>query len=518
MPHHAREIRETHKTILRPVLLQVAADLLQWTRLDQERNITYLGFAKQLVSKGSTPKSKKAGVKFPSANKLSLEAQVEFNPDGSLSEMLPYNCNVRPIFFDKSTRIMLSPVPYEKKVAMNFQLRTEDRLTAESWIALLRRKVGQGLRQEYHRLEYHYPIDKTIIKLLQHLFTLKLKGGGAEATFEDWLDTFALETITTLANQKGSAQTLVVKQTQLAAHGVWQIEPVPTMEKGETGDTFVCAFSYTFRFEMPTTLTLQYPITVYNSLIDKDYRGVGDHSRSLVLGAPGKLLWGLDAIRPRDRPDYVSTPIIFPDFDDWRPEQLPMKTATLYSALIVVDPDDPCQVMNLFRLGQDYQLAPWLMMLMTLFFDQIAYPGHAPVTVSLYRNEHWCQPSDLALIWQDQDLHLRSVTPMALHHYYHVRLALLTDLTLLSERALALLMTNGAICQCLLATLGPDLYEQVPPLLSSGAIAKPAFWDFVRQLRNTNPHYKNGIEIRRFSVGRCLVLTEEACHAPAHTA
>ena len=166
--------------------------------------------------------------------------------------------------------------------------------------------------------------------------------------------------------------------------------------------------------------------------------------------------------------------------------------------------------MALNKLGNDYQLAPWLVRLMELFSPKLCHPGYSPVTVSLYRNEHWCDPQDLHI---DENLNLRSYTPMEMCHTYHVRLSLLTDLTLLSERTLNRLICHGKECQALLAALGPDLYDELPELLTTGSIKKNDFWSFISKLRDTNSMYKNGVEIKRFSVASCVIQIEETKNA-----
>ena len=96
---------------------------------------------------------------------------------------------------------------------------------------------------------------------------------------------------------------------------------------------------------------------------------------------------------------------------------------------------------------------------------------------------------------------------MELFNEYHVRFGLYTDLTLLTEQAIKKIKEYGLLTNKLLETLGPEYSDALPEVLSDGSLRNREMWDHIRLLKETNHNYKTNKEVRRFTVGSCIVTT-----------
>lgn len=502
MPRFALEIEETYQNILRPAILKISDDILDLTSIKDETDIAFAGFAKQVINGQSVMGSdEEDNVNFSHDNRLTIESEVTY-PEDKIFDSAPFKGSMAPIVFDEDLSIKVVPVLYQRKVDLSFVLRMTDRPSAMRWIGEIRRRVGQTLKQMYHRIDYSYPIHGKMINTLKHLYDLKENQAGNGETFGEWIVRNAGIELTTLTNRAGDGELLAVKQTQIGIKGQYSFNPVPETVKGDSGDTYTVSFTYSFEFDCPTSLTIEYPLVVHNQLVDQGYRASCDHNVPLVLGTPTKLQWGMGYADNQFRTFRPFEPVVLPCFDDWLPDQIPMKTAGVYTSMIAVDVENPFDVMDLKDLGGEFTLADWLVDMMSLYHDKLPILSESPVVVTLYKNDLWV---DDRLLKVSPDLKLTTTEPMDITARYHVRLSLYVDLTLLSESAIRTLLKHGKRCTCLLATLAPELIKQIPKILSNGAMRKIEFWKFIRQLHETNAMYKNGIEIRRLSVGTCVI-------------
>lgn len=495
------EINEVYKNITRPVVMQITNDLINLTGFPKNSNIFFKGYSKQGVNKESVMGDKEA-VDFSHKDRVLVSVENRYC-DPSIYSGQPFKSNFRPIFYDKDHEIILSPINYEVESEITLNFISKDRVTIEKWRSDIRRKIGQSVKSYLHRIDYTYPIDDKFFCVLKHLYETKGINIENKISYVDWLANISLEKITGIVNQIGNGETAVVEQSQIGITGIFQ-EEVPEIEKLETGDLYQATMSYLIRYSQPTMLSLEYPIILNNTIISADYRTPCDYNLPLVLGNPDMLIWGLSLTREGKVSHYPCDSLRLPCFDEWYPKKFPMGTSGVYTALITVDKEQPDYVMDLIDLGEEYQLAPWFIDLMKLFNKDMLLLGMSPILVSLYRNENWIN-SDLLTI--DDNLRLNTITPMQYFNQYHVRVALYTDLTLLTEKALTKLKENGELTNQLFKTLGPEYIDKIPPILSNGTIKNDQFWKHVSLLKETNPTYKNNIEIRRFTVGSCVITT-----------
>lgn len=504
MPHSIIDSHDKYQTMIRPAIIQVCDDIKQVSGIPNETEIIYLGYSDQKVNRDTAMGDVgHRGVDFSHKNYLLVESDISYQ-DASYYSGQPYLSTYSPIFHDKSNKINLSPIYHIVDIKLSLRYMTEDRPAAYGWEAEMRRKIGQSILGKLHRLEYTFPVPLKHLATLNYLHGLIYPSEEPEKSFSKWLGDIAEDQITVLVNQAGETPLLAVNQVQLGVLGTWEINPTPSLEKTESGDKYTVSFNYNFHFDVVGSTMLTYPIMVNNVVISDRYRRNCKFEDPLVLGEPGLYIWATDRLRPATTPKYPTELVILPCFDEWRVKYAPMRTSSLYTAMIVINDESPTDVMNLAELGDDYALAGWVISMLTLFHDKLTFPGQSPFIAQIYRNDHWM---DVDTYVVDGVLNVVTNEPMIHENIYHVRLAVYTDLTLLSEHAINKLLVYGELTIELLKLLGRGI-EPLPTIASDGSISRIEFFEYISKLRDTHPSFKNGIDVRWLRVSTCVITTE----------
>ncbi len=507
MPKLIVDIDDIYKTINRPVILQVTKDVIGLSDFPPDSDIYFKGFSKQTVNKESVMADvDKEPVDFSHTNRVMVSAEKKyFEPTVFAGQ--PFFKSFRPIFYNKKYNICLSPIHHMIEVNLTLNFISKSRQIIEMWRSDIRRKIGCSIKGYPHGIMYTYPINECFTNILYHLFEKKNIYQLEEESFSQWFDNHCYEKVTILTNQIGNCPTLSVEQQQLGAYGVWDLTEVPEIEKLDTADLYQASINYILRYSQPTSISIEYPVIIANSIIDQDYRPLCDFNEPLILGDPEKLVWGLDSInKPYD--DYYPCQCLrLPCFDEWQTDIFPKGVGRVYSALIVVDENDPTFVMNLAQLGEQYAIADWLIKAMIDYNNDMLIIGKCPILVLMYRNNSFFEFNLLSI---DENLNLYINQPMDYTNQYHVTLNLFTDLSLLSEKAIDRLRANGDFCKKLFNTIAPELIDDnLDNNLENEnqSISKLEFWEKVSKMRNTFAMYKSSTERRMLTLSSCLIRT-----------
>ena len=510
MPSSVIEIAEKYQTIVRPSILQICKDIKSSTVMKGDTEIIYTGYSNQKINYGSsmgeTPHQE---VDFGHKNYLMVDSDISYQ-DPSYFNGQPHLSINPPIIHDEKHDIKLFPIYNTLDVKLSFRYVTEDRVAAMQWETDIRRRMGLSVVGSLHRLEYSYPVNGKHIEVISYLYSLLDPSDGIVDPFNEWLNKYAREQLTILTDQGGGQLQLAVSQIQLGVQGQWDADRTLKVDKIRDGDRFSIAFNYSFQFDIPNLLVLRYPIYIDNQVIDEEYRRDCDYYEPLVLGNPGIYKWGLDRVIPMAIDKYPTELHIIPCYDEWRVENAPRRTSSLYTALIIVDIENPTYVMNLMELDEGYELVDWVIELLKIFHDKLNYPGHSPFLAMIYRGNYWLC-SDKYFV--DENLDMYTTEIMIPDRIYHSRLAVFTDLTLLSEHCIDELISHGKEANKLLTFLSDGNARELPRVSSTNSISKRDFYEYVWKLRDTHPMYKNGVDVKWLRVSNCVLSVDRMEHA-----
>lgn len=200
------------------------------------------------------------------------EETVQDEQDISLVSARP---DYKPIYEDKEIPASIQPVYLQKKMTTKFKYLNKSKSKIDAILNRLRIMItSEGIYRE-HDLEYHYVIPPYVVNLISEINNLKNKRLEEPLAFEMYIQkTFddRVDYSNTLDGDKNKVS-MVIREAQLDVEG-WIADDVHglTVEYDEDESGYGIEFSYEYTYEKPVNLILKYPIMIWNTLLNKQYR------------------------------------------------------------------------------------------------------------------------------------------------------------------------------------------------------------------------------------------------------
>ena len=159
-----------------------------------------------------------------------------------------------------------------------------------------------------------------------------------------------------------------------------------------------------------------------------------------------------------------------PAWDDWLPAKVHPNTATVFTAMLMKEPDNPTLLVDLNDLG-DYRFDPAMVHYLADQHHRLTVRGNSPLQVELYKGNALSPEQGISV---DANLRVHTDHPLDDRAVYHLRVSLLTNLKLLSEVGRKALMNYPKACILVLSTLDDTLEEKgLLPQVLGGAYIPP---------------------------------------------
>jgi hypothetical protein len=396
---------------------------------------------------------------------LSQHAKIFIEVDENIDEDSPqlsdaFRAEQPNIFYDPALDIAIKPVYRQTDVKINFRYRADDKTAAQRWRNEMMARLAARMEVRLHTLTYSYPIPLEFLYILKELHRLRENNAGYGEDFKTYFKAFSDERITTIVDQTGGNELIVVPETQGRVQGWFDFAEMPE-RGGREGDgaNWNIGFTYEFKYTKPIAAIMTYPIIVHQQMLTRKFRPDPDSEIPNVSGRHGEYrsvsvaaLKQFEAGRDYDRNRAIKGYSI-PYFDEFLPRSVLKDTRRMMTVLCRIDKDDP---RALFKLAEVKELpftepfkkfligeAPWM-----------PIPYESIVNLSIYCGYDRLHQSKLAV---DSHLNIRATTDCDLRKQYRVRMSLVTDLSRLSPSAIERLRENGSIFEEIIKYLYPQL-------------------------------------------------------------
>lgn len=436
MASYIYPIEEVHKTVTRPISIEIIRRMLEYTGLDPNKfRANMKGFAEAVPVPNSTIQEhdRNGTNRVKTDYVMDLEVQEEIISDGATP--VRYKDN-NPIFFDKDLRIKIVPVMPLVKTTVSVVYQTRDKVEALNWVRRIKARVYQTATTHYHRVDYHYPIPKAIAFYLMVIHQLREQTEPYNETFGEWCKRCFARTYTVISNLAGDGQQLAIKERQTNIHGWFDFEHEP--EKPEKTDDnaggWTVRFDYIFHYQRPDSLVFDYPLMIHNSLLPiemiqterPEHRDSHTEYQSAVDYAQDRI-----ALTHLKHGAKVYPGIVEPNFDDWIPPDFPPYTTMFSRSLIQLDLDDKKWVSNLDELLSEYEFKDYFLDYFKDNPSDLLKLGENIFNVVLYRWTDKISSQDNLVI--DENLKISTVKDMQPRDMWHLCLYILVDPLALSE-------------------------------------------------------------------------------------
>ena len=510
MPSVVVEIPDTYNAITRPVIIEVARNLMEVMGLPNDTSLQFLGASDSGIQPGSTLTKPKENNSFPHTNKITIEASEQYIEDRVLATAVKRKEN-KVFFIDPELRVSLYPVYVGTEITLSVRFRAQDRVTAERWRDEFRIRTSQGRGELLHNLNYNYGIPPQYLTILSEIHTLRENVAGYGEDIQTWVRKCITNKVTKLTTQAGTEPTLVIGEQQVGVLGWFEFVANPeTGAKAGEGGAWETGFDYKFVYDKVIATAFNYPLTVHNQLLDerlRPHKAVYDLVQEYrAPSLTGHVTEQYNKIFKDERKTGLGG-VSIPDFDEWVPKYVQPFTTTILSALMVVDLDDPKNLLNLGELG-DFQLDPDILTFMSGEAKYMNLTNQSIFHVSLF---NWEYPLNDTSITVDENLNVTSRLNLNPRNQYHFRLALSSDFTVLSKGAIERLRNNPDAFFEIIKILDPAfsqtcytpfyerlgfspetkllaLFESLPEGLSEDTVLKDLFCStLLSELLETNP-------------------------------
>lgn len=346
------DLHGIEETITRNVLITVVSDVKEllgmthdvYTVFDEKDNIVKKKNSLGDVKGHNTFKEDMFNIEF-----------TETTEEGHEMSLVPFRPDAKHIYHDKEISSSITPIYLSKKLEVKIKYSNKSKSKIFSLTNKLKIFNSDNSIYRRHELEYHYTIPPFLIKLLAHINNLKNIRIPAEdklaleqyidQTFDDRVD------FTNTLDADITKSQLVIREAQLEVEG-YVVDDVHglTPEYDESFNTWYVEFTYGFSYEKPVSLLTQYPLLVFNTPIDKEFRTFIEtykyRKNSKVTAGRGDMVDVTtrdDVFNIRDNSYYIR----IPKYDN---ELLPKpgsSLARMFSVLSVVDELNLIQLFNI---------------------------------------------------------------------------------------------------------------------------------------------------------------------------
>jgi hypothetical protein len=500
MPQLLIPTTETSVNITRPVIYGIIKDLFDLTGIPVDTMISFPGELESMQQPGSDmgTMAQQSGVNTMSFNnRIFIEVDEDYEMDRILSTAT-YRSENPHIFRDDRIEVGIRPIYSSTETTINFKFRAVDKTEATRWRDLIRSRVSMNWDQRIHKVSYHYLVPMEFLIILKEIHRLMENVDGYGVELNDYIRSGMSNRATIMTTQAGTEPAWAIAESQVRIVGMFDFDLVPDKgSKEDEADTWTIAFAYKFRYDKPVACTMKYPLMIHNQLLPQNYRNnpltdntdkLADEQFEFTLSSYLFYQFEKDTENKRLRDRCITKGFIIPSFDEFIPDGVMPFSVNILTVLIGIDTTNPHLLLSLKDLG-DYDLAPEVIDFMIGESQYMTKLGHSIFMINMYRGDTLLDTDSLTL---DSDLNVYSTYILTLRKYYHIRLSVISDLSILNHAAIERMRNHGKATQIIFDYMFSSVHKShgLPKILADDYITRDSMQDALRMLE---PHIKRGV-------------------------
>lgn len=344
------------ETITRPVIVQVTNDIKRLLGVNQDVYTSY-------DTRDLTIKKKNKLGEVLGDNTIKDEVMIieftEMSTENNELNLVPIRPDYKYIYKDDDIGSIIIPIQHDRRISLRVKYSTKSKSEAYALVNRLKLLTSDDSMFRIHELEYHYVIPLYVSRLLQHLNDLKnlREESGNKLDLEEYIDKHFDNRVDFLNPHDGNSNKLDlgIREAQLGVEG-WIVDDLHgiTPEYDDSLGYWSIDFEYQIMYEKPISLLLKWPIVVYNTVIDKEFRNFIKESRHPITSAryTGRAE-DLNKITQRDTVFYIhsnSFYIHIPQYDRFILPKPPSFYSRMFACLTIVDEDDRNYLFNIHEI------------------------------------------------------------------------------------------------------------------------------------------------------------------------
>lgn len=511
MPKLTKQLPEGYEAVSRPIARGMISSIIKHLGIGDKYYVQFGGDLETSPLPGSLlsdPVKNEGNTRFTQSQKVSVSLKEDFIEQEVLATPVARK-NVPEVFIDAPLDVTLKPVYHLIEGVLSFTYRAADQTSAEQWLKGLVRHISQGRKELYEEICYEYPIPREFVAVLREIHRLRESNAGYGDSLGDWLRGHMTDRATVITTMAGKEPLLVIKEVQKGVIGWFDWTIPPTPEKADDGATYTASFEYHYQYEQVTGVHLSYPIMIHQQLLDAKWCPRNTPYEMWRQPAYMSLAKSMYESHKNVPGGYIETMegVVYPEYDEWIPYNVPANTLKLFSALLSVDATDPTLVVNLHDLLH-WELNPIVLDYLLANREWITKHHFSPVIVSLYVDKDRYDETTLTI---DADGSVRTSAPMDSRKQYHFVIHAMLDLSQLTRERQDVLRTYPAACLTFLTALDPvqAASGRLPSVIGNRLVNRREYLEFVARIATTSVIFRTANEYGRFTVGTYFLQTHK---------
>lgn len=505
MPRLMLPITDGAISVQRPMIEGVIHDLFELTNLSRKTKIYFPGEVGKMKQTDSSIGHEGEKNSFGVDGYVFIDVDVQ-----PIEDQILTNSADKPganfVFMDDTLEVYSRPTRTFTSVQINIRYRSRNRPDGERWLADMRNRVAQGREALIHNpIDYSYDVPYEAMQIFKEIHRLRENKYGYGQDFKQWFEERSSKFTTIITNQGGQekADIYTVRETMSRIQGRFDFPVNPSRgQYSENLSAWEFSFTYTFQADMVDGFILIYPIIVHNQLLSNkfvDFGNVWDNTNYI----PG---WDLKLhhahhFEAQSRINVVNqySPINIPAHDDFIGKNYD-RVLNIFNALIQLHDDpkeDVNELLDLTKIGK-LKLAPEIVEFLIKERRWVTMPYRSAFFLAYYRKTDLITHQDKP-IRLDEDGIVRSNEPFDHRERHHVSLCVVSDMDMLSDRALDALCDNACVLRRYIKSIWPS-YD-VSKIVSKRGLCGPVSRRVIEDIREERRRPRPGQSIFWKTVG-----------------
>lgn len=357
--------------------------------------------------------------------------------------------NTPAVYLDDEINAYIKPVYRYTAVNMNITVRFKTRAQARQWLRTVERRLNARITDEYHELEYHYPVPDSACRILCEIYDRKHHWlEDKPESFNEYIQRCLTPRATRIVNQAGKHPTLVIRErmTRVIGSPTYIEGDLMNPDADKSNGTYSATLQYHFEYDAIDGIVVGFPQVVHNKIMpveilaplikkrpDPDRRVEQKSLNRYFIDTAGKVEdeWTV--------PNSTLRRAIQPSWDEFIPCYVNPQTHIVLSTLVLLSPEqnDTKLLMNLEnqQASDDgtWELKPHAIEYMKQNYEYLNKPNEDIFYVVIYsgKDPNW---GDAGYV--DENLNVRLEEEPEYHKTYRVVICIQFDVGRLGTQAL----------------------------------------------------------------------------------